>query len=125
MIVLGIILLIVVVILVGLSAWELDKLILFCFVTGLLLIDIDYYNTYGNLNLLGVVGELTLISVFFYFINVYKIMNRKFFNLVKAGEFKEYLDSNNIFSGYNKFIYYFPIFIILMLLLYCVVYYSN
>lgn len=124
MIAIGVIFLLLVVILFVFSAWNLDKVMLICLTIGLICIDINHYNNYGNYDVLGFVGELMLISFFFYFINVYKIMNRKIFNIVKAGEFKEYLDVNNIFFGYNKFVYYFPGFILFLSVIYCVIYYS-
>lgn len=124
MLTIGIIFLFFGVVLMACSAWELDKVILASFLIGLVCLEASSYANHGNWNILSIIGNLTVFFTFFYFVSIYKIMNRKVFSLIQAGEFKEYLEENDMLKGYNKFIYHFHVVPLLLMLLYCVVYYS-
>lgn len=105
------------------SSWKFDKLILVSFILGLIFLNISSYSREGFVDYLLYLQEFIFIGFLYFVIAAHKIMGTDILTVFSRNEFKEFLVSNNLFHGVNKFVYDLPIYIGLFILLGIVAYY--
>ena len=106
------------------SLWELNWLIVISAVLGIVLLEYDHYLEYKMLDYLSYAFYAWCISILYYFVESHRISRKSISDIFSRNEFKQYLLDENIFLGYPKNIYHIPMIASIILIIFVFSYYA-